>query len=84
MVLQTTLDAVVTPPPSALLGALGVASTDLRPSGKALIDGRLVDVVSQLHFVERGASVQVVEVEGARVVVLERTSQPTHATEQET
>jgi membrane-bound serine protease (ClpP class) len=84
LVLQTTLDAVVTPPPSALLGALGVASTDLRPSGKALIDGRLVDVVSQLHFVERGASVQVVEVEGARVVVLERTSQPTHATEQET
>ena len=83
LVLQTTLDAVVTPPASALLGALGVASTDLRPAGKALIDGRLVDVVSQLHFVERGASVQVVEVEGARVVVLERTSQPTHATEQE-
>ncbi len=83
LVLQTTLDAVVTPPASALLGALGVASTDLRPAGKALIDGRLVDVVSQLHFVERGASVQVVEVEGARVVVLERTSQPNHATEQE-
>jgi len=84
LVLQTTLDAVVTPPPSALLGALGVASTDLRPSGKALIDGRLVDVVSQLNFVERGAPVQVVEVEGARIVVIERTSQPTHATGQET
>ena len=77
LVLQTTLDAVVTPPPSALLGALGVASTDLRPAGKALIDGRLVDVVSQLRFVERGAAVQVVEVEGARVVVIERTSNPT-------
>lgn len=84
LVLQTTLDAVATPPPSALLGALGVASTDLRPAGKALIDGRLVDVVSQLNFVERGAPVQVVEVEGARIVVIERTSQPTHATEQET
>ena len=54
---------------SPLLGKEGVALTLLRPSGKALIDGRRIDVVTEGALVEKGAPVRVMEVEGARVVV---------------
>jgi membrane-bound serine protease (ClpP class) len=52
-----------------LLGQSGTTVTVLRPSGTALIDGKRVDVVTEGPFVERGAVVKVVEVEGLRVVV---------------
>ncbi len=54
-----------------LLGRIGVAQTNLRPSGIALINGQRVDVVTEGPMVERGASVKVVAVEGMRVVVRE-------------
>jgi len=54
-----------------LLGKKGVAITPLRPAGKALIEGKRVDVVSEGGFIERGAQVQVIQVEGLRVVVRE-------------
>jgi len=80
MVLETTLgkDAAVTADDAwqsapqnwkAYQGKTGEATTDLRPSGKARIDGDLVDVVTQGDFIERGDPVRVVEVEGVRVVV---------------
>ena len=43
--------------------------TVLRPAGKAEIDGRLVDVVSDGPFVNEGARVEVVHVAGNRIVV---------------
>lgn len=52
-----------------LVGQSGTAVTDLRPSGKARIDGRIIDVVSLHEYIRAGASVQVTEVEGMRVVV---------------
>ncbi|MGK0188614.1 MAG: membrane-bound serine protease (ClpP class) [Verrucomicrobiales bacterium] len=52
-----------------LLGKAGIAFTDLRPSGKASIDGQIVDVTSEVDFVEKGKQVKVVEQEGGRVVV---------------
>jgi hypothetical protein len=52
-----------------LLGKEGVALTLLRPSGKALIDGRRIDVVTEGALVEKGSPVRVMDVEGARVVV---------------
>jgi membrane-bound serine protease (ClpP class) len=55
--------------PAILLGKVGVAKTTLRPSGKADIDGRLEDVVSQGEFLAAGEPVRVVAVEGTRVVV---------------
>jgi membrane-bound serine protease (ClpP class) len=54
-----------------LLDRIGVAQTNLRPSGIALINGQRVDVVTEGPMVERGASVRVVAVEGMRVVVRE-------------
>ena len=52
-----------------LLGQIGIALTTLRPSGKAEIDGRRVDVVSQSTFVSAGEPVEVVSVRGSRVEV---------------
>lgn len=52
-----------------LLGKRGEALTDLRLSGKARIEGHLVDVVSLHEYLEAGTPIEVVEVEGARVVV---------------
>ncbi len=53
-----------------LVGERGVADTDLRLSGRARIAGRVVDVVSQHEYIRKGTPVQVVEVEGVRVVVV--------------
>ena len=54
-----------------LLGGVGVTLTGLRPSGTASINGERVDVVSEGAFIEQGAAIRVVVVEGARIVVRE-------------
>jgi membrane-bound serine protease (ClpP class) len=56
----------------ALLGKSGTAITFLRPAGKARIDGRIVDVVSDGPFIPEGSVVDVVQVSGNRVVVRAR------------
>ena len=53
-----------------LLGKVGEALSSLRPGGFALIDGRRIDVVTQGGMVEKGDAVEVVEIEGNRVVVV--------------
>ncbi len=50
-------------------GMTGSAKTMLRPSGKADFGGHPVDVVTEGGFIEAGATVRIVLVEGARVVV---------------
>ena len=52
-----------------LKGSVGVAASDLRPSGAAEFDGRRYDVVADGAFVSRGADIKVVAVEGNRIVV---------------
>ena len=52
-----------------LLHEQGVAQSALRPSGVALIKGRRVDVITEGAMIEAGTPVQVVQVEGIRVVV---------------
>lgn len=54
-----------------LLGAVGTSATMLRPSGMAKFGDAYVDVVSEGGYVPAGARVQVVEIEGNRVVVKE-------------
>lgn len=51
------------------LGSVGVAVTTLRPSGTAEIDGKLVDVVSEIGFIDAGATVRVTSVTPFRVGV---------------
>lgn len=54
---------------NAFNGASGTALTTLRPAGTALINDQRVDVVSRGDYIEKGAVVVVVAVDGNRVVV---------------
>lgn len=56
---------------AGLLGAIGTASTPLRPAGVVRFADRFVDVVSDGGFIPAGTRVQVVAVEGTRIVVKE-------------
>ena len=52
-----------------LLGAVGQATSMLRPAGMAKFGEAYVDVVSEGDYIEPGTRIQVVEVEGTRIVV---------------
>lgn len=70
--------AVVVPGDVAVaVGALGTAATDLRPSGRATLGDRQVDVTSEGGWVGAGAAVRVLRVEGARVFVRPTEEHPT-------
>lgn len=56
---------------ASLLGAVGTAVTVLRPAGTALFADRYVDVVSDGSYIPPGTRVQVIEVEGTRIMVKE-------------
>lgn len=60
---------IAAPQREELLGLEGVALTDLRPSGTAMIAGERVDVVTEGDFIALGAAVTVVRTEGYRQVV---------------
>jgi len=52
-----------------LVGSTGEATTDLRPSGKGLFGGRLLDIISDGEFIAKGSRLRVVKQEGSRIVV---------------
>ena len=54
---------------SHLVDRVGDSITNLAPAGKAMIDGRLLDVISDGRMIDKGTKVKVVEVTGNRVVV---------------
>jgi membrane-bound serine protease (ClpP class) len=56
---------------ASLLGAVGTANTPLRPAGMVRFADKFVDVVSDGGFIPAGSRVQVVAVEGTRIVVKE-------------
>ena len=51
------------------IGKTGTAHTPLRPAGIAELDGVRLSVVSTGDFIESGAPVRVIRVEGKRIVV---------------
>ena len=54
-----------------LMGAIGTSTTPLRPAGVVRFGEQFVDVVSDGGFVPSGTRVQVIAVEGTRIVVKE-------------
>jgi membrane-bound serine protease (ClpP class) len=54
-----------------LEGYRGEALTDLRPGGFARIDGKRTDVVAEGGWISEGTLVQVIKIDGSRVVVRE-------------
>jgi membrane-bound ClpP family serine protease len=61
----------IRPEVAGLLGAIGVTVTPLRPAGKAQFGDAFLDVVAEGSYVVPGTRVQVIEIEGNRVVVKE-------------
>jgi len=56
-------------PRRALVGRVGVAQSKMLPSGAVLVDGKLIDAVSQGLAIDPGDPVVVVEVRANRVMV---------------
>jgi membrane-bound ClpP family serine protease len=56
-------------PRRSLVGRVGLAQSKMLPSGSVLIDGQLIDAVSQGLAIDQGEPVVVVEVRGNRVMV---------------
>lgn len=66
---SSTAGYVSTVDNSIYLHKTGIVSTELRPAGTVVIDSQPVDVVSEGAFIPKGSRVQVVHVEGMRIVV---------------
>lgn len=56
---------------SAFLQKVGTTQTVLRPIGKAMVGGEVLDVVARDGFIEKGKKVQVIAVEGQKIEVIE-------------
>ncbi len=52
-----------------LIGKKGVAITHLHPSGRIEIEDKILDVVTQGNFIDKGQRVEIVETEGNHIVV---------------
>jgi membrane-bound serine protease (ClpP class) len=55
--------------PAALVGSTGTAATDLRPSGKVLLDNTHYDAVSEEGFIEKGTAVKITRYETGQIYV---------------
>ena len=53
------------------IGKVGVTESTLRPTGKAKIEGRVLDVVSEDKLIEKGKFVKVTFVDGTKILVRE-------------
>jgi membrane-bound serine protease (ClpP class) len=74
LVLETGLGALTghapePPDERRWLGRRGTAASPLRPAGIADLGGERVDVVSQGEYIEPGSPIEVIRVDGNRVVV---------------
>ncbi len=52
------------------IGDLGTASTELKPNGKAIINGQICEVVSQQGILEKGTPIRVVSIRPFEYVVV--------------
>lgn len=58
--------------PAQVVGQIGVALTDLRPSGKITVAGIDYDAVALLDFIAAGSAISVEKYENAQLYVKER------------
>lgn len=74
LVLETALGALTSAAPEPegdqrWLGKRGTTASPLRPAGVADFEGERVDVVSRGEYIEAGEPIEVVRIEGNRIVV---------------
>ena len=53
-----------------LIGKIGIAFTDLRPSGKVEIDDETYDAKSEIGFIEKGQKVKVIDYRSGQIYVM--------------
>lgn len=53
----------------AIIGKMGVAETDLHPSGAARIDGSRINVITEGEYIAKGERIKVLAVTGSTVKV---------------
>lgn len=53
----------------SFLGKTGIAATVLRPSGIGIFDDIKLDIVTEGEFIPKGSNIEIVRVEGMRVIV---------------
>ncbi|MBB5335583.1 NfeD family protein [Pectinatus brassicae] len=54
---------------SSLLQREGIVLTELHPAGTILVDGQPIDVVSEGVYINKGASVRIIKIDGSRIIV---------------
>jgi membrane-bound serine protease (ClpP class) len=59
---------------TSLVGRQGVTQTPLRPSGRALFNGSLLNVVTRGDFIQPGEEIVITEAHGNRIIVERRNS----------
>jgi membrane-bound ClpP family serine protease len=52
-----------------LVGKFGVAKSVMMPSGAVLVEGEVIDALSEGQFIEAGQPIKIIQVQGTRVVV---------------
>lgn len=67
--LSAAVDSTVSGPQTTLIGQQGVAITELRPLGRAEIEGRRYEVRCQSGIASAGARVEVIAVEPGNLLV---------------
>lgn len=55
--------------PKELIGKIGHAATDLRPSGHVWIEDRSFHALSQTGYIDKGTPVQILEGKGSHLIV---------------
>ena len=55
-----------------IIGVVGIALTDLRPSGAAMINGKRIDVVTEGDYINHGSEIIVKLAEGSKIVVIKK------------
>ena len=70
---SAALEAPVEPSPDSsvtpTIGATGVATTDLKLSGKVEVDGQAYNAKSTSQFISKGASIRIADTQGPNVIV---------------
>jgi membrane-bound serine protease (ClpP class) len=54
-----------------LIGKVGIAFTDLRPSGKIFVNDSYYCATSKENYIEKGKKIQIIDGEGANLIVRE-------------
>ncbi|MFH0924843.1 MAG: NfeD family protein [bacterium] len=52
-----------------LLNKDGIAETDLRPSGKAIVDNQRLTVLTEGDYIKKGTQIKIIKTEGSKIVV---------------